>query len=141
MKEYRIKNYTSGVSPAKSIAAIEELLILAGAKQISKFYNDSMEIDGIIFQMPLKPGVMPIFKLPSKVKNVARIMNARTEAQKRQAECTAWKLLHDWVSIQVSMIKLEQIESVEAFLPYVYDTQEKRTLFESAKDGKIKLLN
>lgn len=144
MKKYNIKNYTSTVPIERSIMQIEELLVNAGATHISKFFNDNMP-EGILFQIPISNTLMPVFKLPSKVKQVEKIMGANTEAQKLQAHRTAWKLLHEWVHIQITMIKLEQISPIEAFLPYTYSESKNQTFYEQLeeeqkKTGSIKLL-
>ena len=38
---------------------------------------------------------------------------------REQAQRTAWKILQDWVEVQMSMIKLKQADPMQIFLPYV----------------------
>lgn len=144
-----LKNYTSGVPVSRSIMLIEEKLLSIGAKTISKFYDEQMNVEGFTFQI-VKNG-MPslIFKLPSKWRACEKVMRGEVKRPREhtfdkiteQAQRTAWKLLYDWVCIQVSMIELEQAEAIEVFLPYAYDPASNRTLFEKVKEGEIKLLN
>lgn len=57
-----------------------------------------------------------------------------------QAERTAWKIVLDWIEIQMAMIDLAQIEIMEVFLPYVYDAQKDMTFFEQIKSNHYKAL-
>lgn len=137
-----LKNYTSSVPAIRSISMIEELLINAGATNINKTIGDDKEIDGITFEIPVNN--VPInFRLPSKVdlvyvrmkKEIRRPTPKALENCKAQAKRTAWKILYDWVQIQVSMIMINQVELMEVFLPYAYDRLNNETFFERVKKG------
>lgn len=141
-----LKNYTSEVPASRSIGRIEELLISIGAKNINKQYEDGI-IKSFIFLIDLN-GTTLSFKLPAKVSIVEKVLwkeikrpNAGTKERiQKQAERTAWKIVHDWVEIQCSMILLEQAEIAQIFLPYHYDPSTNKTLWERVKDNDIKLL-
>jgi hypothetical protein len=49
-------------------------------------------------------------------------------------------LLYDSVSVQISLIMIDQVEVVEVFLPYYYDPAKDQTLFERLKAGGFKQL-
>lgn len=146
-----LKNYTSSVPVERSIMMIEKLLMDAGALNISKSMNpDTREVEGVIFLINVNQKPI-LFKLPSKVEQCYKIMmkevSARSAYKKEvvankraQAQRTAWKLLYDWVSIQVSMIQIEQVELMEVFLPYAYDMQNDQTFFQKLKDTGFKQL-
>lgn len=145
-----LKNYTSSVPVERSIMMIEKLLMDAGATNISKSINEQKEVDGIIFLININTKPI-LFKLPSKVEQCYKIMMKEVSARsihkkevkdnkKAQANRTAWKLLYDWVSIQVSMIQIEQVELIEVFLPYAYDLQNNQTFFEKIKENGFKQL-
>jgi len=144
----KIKNYTSNVAITKSISAIEELLVKAGAKAISKFYDDNNRIAGFIFQIIVN-NIPLTFKLPSNPKAVQKVMLAEIKKPHRgtkqriieQAEKTSWKLLHEWVHIQLSMIQMEQAETMQVFLPYAYDGKKDQTFFEKLKVNNFKQLS
>jgi hypothetical protein len=55
-----------------------------------------------------------------------------------QAERTAWKLVHDWIDVQISLIVMKQAEFLEVFMPYVWDG--KQTYFETVKGHQFKAL-
>lgn len=143
-----LKNYTSTIPIEKTISNIEGLLVEAGAIGISKFYDNNKKLEGIIFQLYFENKGTLTFKLPSNVNAVIRMMEKeikrpRRDTHKRiweQAERTAWKLLYDWVYVQVSMILLEQAEALQLFLPYAYNQRTNQTFFEIAKESNFKQL-
>ena len=142
----KIKNYTSSVPADRSISAIERLLVDGGASHISKVY-ESQTLTGLTFEIFVPDQNRSfIFKLPSKTGAVEKLMMAeirrpRGETLRRvkdQAERTAWKILHDWVAVQISMIRLQQAEFLEIFMPYLFDRKTQRTLFQSCKETNFK---
>ena len=144
-----LKNYTSSVPVDRSVSLIEHDLVAAGARHISKVYDDKQNLEGITFQIVSdanRSGV--IFRLPAKwkqcfdvmMKDVRRPKPGTEDRVRDQAQRTAWKILYDWVQIQVTMIKLEQAEVIEVFLPYVYFPATDQSLFEKMKIGGFKML-
>ena len=146
-----LKNYTSSVPVERSIMLIEKLLIDAGAVNINKAIDpQTKEIIGVVFQIMVNNNPI-VFKLPSKVDQCFKMMwknvsprSAHRDSVKQnifeQAKRTAWKLLFDWVSIQVSMIQIQQVEMLEVFLPYAYDVRKEQTYFEKMKENNFKML-
>lgn len=147
-----LKNYTSSVPVERSIMLIEKMLNDAGALSIIKHNNpETKEPEALIFSMEIE-GKAVLFKLPSKIKQCFDVMLKNYSAKSAikqsvqqnvlaQAKRTAWKLLHDWVAIQVSMIQIQQVEALEVFLPYAWNPKQDKTYFESIKESGFKLLN
>ena len=142
-----LKNYTSTVPMTNSISKIEHKLAQAGATHIAKSYNKERPV-GMIFQIPINGNPMT-FKLPAKTERVLDFMvrqrarppkKTQLEAIRKQADRTGWKILSDWIDIQVSIIQLDQAEPIEVFLPYLYDGKKDRTLFDKLKESDFKLL-
>lgn len=142
-----LKNYTSSVPVLNSISRIEHRLAQAGAPHIAKSYEGDRPT-GMIFQIPFN-NIPMTFKLPAKADNVfnylvkQRARPPKTSALapiKAQADRTAWKILSDWIDIQISMIEVEQTESIEMFLAYSYDPDSNLTLFEKIKQNGFKQL-
>jgi len=141
-----LKNYTSEVPASTSLAKIERCLVEAGATDISKKYVDGICIS-ITFRMMIN--LQPLFfQLPAKVdacfkvlwKEVNKPLPTTRESKMKQAERTAWKIICDWVEIQLSMIQLEQAEALQVFLPYVYNPVTEQTYYQQLKAGSFKEL-
>jgi len=146
-----LKNYTSSVPVERSIMLIEKMLNDAGALSIIKYNNpETKEPEALIFSIMIE-GKPVLFKLPSKIKQCYDVMiknyAAKSAIKKTvqenvlaQSKRTAWKLLHDWVAIQVSMIQIQQVEALEVFLPYAWNPNKDQTYFQSVKESGFKLL-
>jgi hypothetical protein len=143
-----LKNYTSEVLAITSMGKIERCLVEAGATDISKKYDDGV-CRAITFRMVVNQ-IPLFFQLPAKVDACFKAMwESKTPQGQRQAdrkkwvgqaERTAWKIVSDWVEIQLSMIQLEQAEALQIFLPYVYNPATDQTFYESLKEKNFKAL-
>lgn len=145
-----LKNYTSETHADVSIARIERMLVDAGAEGIAKEY-ESGRVSALVFKIAFdkdKPAV--VIKLPANVKACQQFMwqeHCRTRSlhSKKtdkdflpQAERTAWRTMQDWIEVQVSLIKLRQLDPLQAFLAHCFDG--KRTVYERVQDGGFKAL-
>lgn len=143
-----LKNYTSEVPAITSMGKIERCLVEAGATDISKKYSDQI-CSSITFRMMVNQTPL-FFQLPAKVDACFKAMwgtmttRGQNQADRKkwmaQAERTAWKIVSDWVEIQLSMIQLEQAEALQIFLPYVYNPATDQTFYEGLKDKGFKAL-
>lgn len=141
-----LKNYTSTVPAITSMGRIEQALVKAGATDISKKYKEGICI-AITFRLMLKDQPL-FFLLPAKVEACFDVLykevkkpRPETKANIRaQAERTVWKIWSDWVEIQLSLIMLEQADTLEIFLPYVYNPATEKTFYNQLKDGGFKAL-
>jgi hypothetical protein len=124
-----VKNYTSKVSPEQSVAEIETLLVRSGARGITKDYAQG-EVVSITFL--IETGELPVqIRLPAnpsavlavlrkKVRNLTAHKLKQLEAQ---AKRTAWRLMLDWVQVQLSLIEMHQAEIRQVFMPYIVNAQ------------------
>lgn len=143
-----IKNYTSSVPADRSVLAIEKILIEIGATSIAKEYKEG-KVEAIQFAIvrPGGEGVIP-FKLPARKDPIKKLFlqayrrpsQAQVISCEQQAERTAWKNVKEWVELQATMIKLEQVEFMEVFMPYVYSLKDGQTFFEQLKGNGFKQL-
>jgi hypothetical protein len=141
-----IRNYTSSVPPERSVNHIEKVLVAHGARNIMKTYTPDAKLGGLSFVISLNGGERP-FKVPARIDRVEARLKAIVKKPRRgtmariseQAERTAWKILADWVDIQMSLVDLDQAEFLEVFLPYVQIGRE-QTFFEKIKEGSLRLL-
>lgn len=141
-----LKNYTSEVSAYASISMIEKCLVTAGATNISKQYDDGI-CTAVTFRMMI--GTRPLFfQLPAKASACFDVMwkevkKPHKDTKRRimeQSERTAWKIVRDWVEVQLAMIQLEQAEPLQVFLPYVYDPAKNETFYDKLKGSGFKQL-
>jgi len=142
-----MKNYTSTVPVSRTIAKIEVCLVQAGARDVLKKYDDDGKLTGIIFRVrEPKTQKMILFKLPANVEGVykwlldqrVRITETTQRTLRAQAERTAWKTIHDWVEVQMSMIEMGQASVIEIFLPYAWDGE--MTFYHRLEEGGLKSL-
>ena len=146
-----LKNYTSTVPVSITLSRIEAVLIRCGVNGITKDYGPQGEVLALTFHIAIGETRAAI-RLPA---NREQALNALWEdycadhpsewkrRKKRkdfaqQAERTAWKLMQDWVEVQLSLIQMKQADFIQVFLPYVWDG--KRTFYEAVKDGGYKAL-
>lgn len=145
-----LKNYTSEVPAESSVARIEKMLVDAGASGIAKEYEDGVP-SSLIFKIAFDPSSLPLtIKLPANVKACHQAMwqehcRSRSHRSRKtdkdflpQARRTAWRIMQDWVEVQVSLMRLKQMDTIQAFLPYVYDG--KQTVYELVREGGFKAL-
>jgi len=145
-RKINLKNYTSTVSPQRSVGLIEEALLKIGATHIAKSYAEG-ELLGITFQIVNEHGPI-IFKVEARHQAIAELllsgikkMHKGTRARlQEQARRTAWKLLLDGIQVKAAEIILERRNPIEVFLPYVYDMQNDQTLFQKLEASKFKML-
>jgi hypothetical protein len=144
-----IKNYTSEVSANRSVLHIEERLVKNKAKKIQKTYSEDGQgtLIGIAFLISVDGKDLP-FQLPARIDRVETVLREQYKRPrsdtfkkiKEQAERTAWKLISDWVDIQMSMVELDQADLVEVFMPYLYDYQKERSFFDIWKNKGFAML-
>lgn len=140
-----LKNYTSQVPISKTIANIEQIIAQFGASHIAKEYDGGGEVKSLQFMIK-DNGKQHIIKLPANVPQVYEAMMAEITKPHRgtsarvqeQAGRTAWKLMQDWVAVQLSLVSLRQAEVLEVFLPYIFDGQ--TTYYQHLKGGNFKQL-
>ena len=141
-----LKNYTSGVPVERTLARIEAALVGGGAVNVSKDYKGGA-LDAVCFVV-VNPetGMRMAVRLPANSEGVYQAMRSAIKRPRRgtleklrdQANRTAWKLIQDWIEVQMSLIAMQQAEFLQVFLPYVWDGE--RTFYTALKDGGFKLL-
>lgn len=138
-----IKNYTSEQPAETSIKLLKEVIIKAGAIQISERY-ENQQITGFDFTIPMNNMALT-FNMEAKVEQVYNFMlksrtNTATEAVRvslrKQAARTAWRNLWELTVLQLDMVKLDQAEQLQIMLPYL--TFQGRTVYERLKENNYK---
>lgn len=128
-----LKNYTSSTPANITIAHIESYLAACDVSGISKQIEGG-QVVALFFHIELGEKKFTI-RLPAKVAEVQEYLwrdylATRTRHAKKkedfldQAARTAWKIQQDWVQVQMSLIKLKQVDFLEVFMGFVYDGQQ-----------------
>ena len=145
-----LKNYTSSVPMDVTIARIERLLVDVGATGIGKEYQAGV-VTALMFRIAFQPEKPEVtVKLPANVEACLNAFwtdycktrgprsNKTKDEFKEQAARTAWKLQQDWVEVQISLIRLQQQDVMQAFLPYAWDGQQ--TVYERVRCNGFRAL-
>ena len=153
-----LKNYTSNVPVSETIHRIEKVLLRCGVTGIMKEYGLNQTVVAITFRIETPAGQRMI-RLPADEDKAQEALwldyvdgdrlNAKGDAidswsnrKKKtkkdfadQAARTAWKIVQDWVEVQMSMIQLKQADVLQVFLPYLFDG--KRTYYQALQESNF----
>lgn len=143
-----LKNYTSSVPAHQTISYIEAYLAECGVDGIAKEYDSTKRPCALFFRVTLGEKKFCI-RLPAKIAEVQESLwrdyctsHSRPRKVKEdfaeQAARTAWKIQHDWVQVQMSLVKLKQVDFIQAFLAFIWDGSQ--TYYDYLKAGKFKAL-
>lgn len=157
-----LKNYTSNVPASETIANIQHVLLRAGVKTIEMDYGPNHEVVAITFKVQADAKFPPLpIRIPAKVREAQDALwmeyvgtdrlatdgnSTAYPSQKRktrkdfleQGKRTAWKLMQDWIEVQLSLIQLNQVDVMQVFLSYVWDG--KQTFYDRLKGTDFKAL-
>lgn len=157
--EVFLKNYTSNVPVSETTYNIEKVLIRCGVSGIMKEYAGiNGEVAAITFRIETATGPLTIRLPVDKQKAIdalwadyvgddkmddskTRVAYNRKKKKRRsdfvdQGCRTAWKIMQDWVEVQLSMIQMKQADTLQVFLPYVYDG--KRTYYQALQQNNFR---
>jgi hypothetical protein len=143
-----LKNYTSSTPANITISYIEAYLADCGVTGITKQYDNGVPV-AIFFHIEIPNSGRYTIRLPAQVEKVldylwrdycSHRVQPRKERDdfKEQAARTAWKIQQDWVQVQMSLIKLKQVDFLEVFMGFLWDG--KKSYYQSLVDSKFKQL-
>lgn len=150
MKEFKLKNYTTVISPLKTISEIEEMLALFGARDIIKNYDINGHCEALIFSINLETKKV-LVKIPINVNNLLEYFykdyldNSKRPRKDKddflvQAYSVAWRLAKEWIHIQLTHITTKQFQDIgEAFFQFILIDKTK-TVYNYIKENNYKLL-
>ena len=123
-----IKNYTTTVPAAQSVAEIVGALAAHGATRIQSDYDAGRPVS-IAFVIDTPAGLRA-FRLPSSADRVKAVMlRQKVKTDDAKAERVAWRILRDWVLSQMAILETEMVTMDEVMLPYMVDDMG-RTVYE-----------
>lgn len=126
------------VPVSKTASEITNLLVGAGARQISTDYGAAGEIIGLNFSLVVSEAFVH-FALPVRTEPLYQVLVKRrkgwpTDRQflqiRRQAERVAWRQVLRWVQAQIALIDVGMVEPQEVFLPYLLQAGTDQTLYD-----------
>lgn len=132
-------NYTTTVEAYKTVSEIEQMLVKHGAKSIMKQFDDGM-ITSLSFLINTGINDIPI-KLPIRVDDVLQVLieqkkmhpKAGIKATKDQANRVAWRILKDWIEVQMALLDIGMVQFEEIFLSYI-ETAGGKTIYEKLEE-------
>lgn len=140
----KIKNYTSSVPVERTISLIEQELIKIGVSHIEKNYENGVP-KGIVFSITMPQKIS--FRIPANIEAAFEAIKTIPEYKAKskdwlraQANRTAWRIVYNWIEIQVAMVQLKQADAMQVFLPYVYDNVLQQTFYDKISSNGFKLL-
>ncbi|MDX2187756.1 MAG: hypothetical protein SFV32_12545 [Opitutaceae bacterium] len=136
----KLLNYTTEIPASRTVAEIYALLSEGGARAIMSEYDGSQKPTGICFQLITTFGPI-MYRLPANVTAAQTVLNAMTKRTGRdkipdryyndrdQAERVAWRIVRDWVEVQLAIHQLGQAKLEQIMLPFAV-TPDGRTYYE-----------
>ena len=127
-----ILNYTTKVSPERTVNQIQAILVKAGARGIMIEYQDKKPVT-VVFAIEYRSQEIS-YRLPCRWERVHHLLkeSAGRNAYKTEehAHRVAWRIIKDWVEAQLAIVESDLVDLPEVFLPYAIG-QDGRTVYES----------
>lgn len=145
----RIKCAETDVPVSRSVMEIERMLAAFGARRIFKDYDGAGQPIGLAFIISTEHGDMPV-KMPAEVQSVRQVLREHVRDKlltrrfnedpwaKDQAARIAWRVLHDWLYAQLTIVKVQMTKPEQIFLPYIYSEKLGKTVFQVFEEQKFR---
>jgi len=138
-------NYSTTVDAYKTVAEIEQMLVKHGAKSIMKSYEGE-DVTSLSFLIDTGNGNIPV-KLPVRLDDVLQVLTeqkkahpkANIKATREQANRVAWRILKDWIEVQMALLDMQMVKFEEIFLSYI-EIADGKTIYEKLEEKHF-LLN
>ena len=138
-----ILNYTTTIDAFKTVSEIEYVLMKHKAKSIMKNYEGET-ITAMSFLIDTGSRQIPV-KMPVKIDECLKVLKKEKlaggrniKATREQAEKVAWRILKDWIEVQMALLDVEMVTLQEIFLPYIVD-QSGQTVYEKLEQRQFLL--
>lgn len=140
----KLVNYTTKIEPTQTIAEIQNMLADYGVSAMMTEY-DGRQVSAVSFNMIVEGKEFP-FRMPCNWRGVAEVLK-RSEYRKNlkladveiQAPRVAWRMLHEWIRAQLSLVEVNMVTIPQVFLPYTI-MRDGRTLAEKVSEDSGFLL-
>jgi hypothetical protein len=120
-------NYTTSIPIQRTISEMQQMLVAAGALEISQRYVDGNAV-GLTFTAPTQYGpqqfILPVDADAVRavlLKNKPRAAKANSKPYSyEQAERVAWRVARSWLEAQLAMIQIGLAKIDQIMLPYMH---------------------
>lgn len=139
-----IINYTTQIDVYKTVAEIERILSEHGVMSIMKQYEDG-QVVSLSFLIDDGEKKIPV-RMPIRVDECLKVMQKQKKehpkmqikATKEQASKVAWRIMKDWIEVQMALLEINMVRFEEIFLPYI-ETTGGKTIYEKLEERKFLL--
>ena len=135
-----LKNYRTEVAPEKTAAEILLRLTRYGAREVTQEFDGDGQLAGLHFAIETKHGRQS-FRLPARWQSVQALLKQQLadgvtglgprHTTAAHARAVAWRLLRDWIDVQLALIDVGMVAMEEAMLPYMILPETGETLYEA----------
>ena len=138
----RIKNFSTSISVERTVSEVERMLAKYGATKIMKEFDDEGNIKLLAFIIMTSKGELPI-KLPIQVHKIMEVFKVQVNQgklprkylrDKERAYRVGWRIIKDWLDAQLTLLSIEAVKIEEIFLPYIYDFNLGKTMFQAIEE-------
>lgn len=145
MARQGLLNYTTQIPASKTLGEIMGMLAGAGARSLQVDY-DGGNPTGLQFLIATRFGERG-FQLPANVERVWKVLSGQYDqgrvqrrfATKEQAARVAWRIVRDWLDVQLALIEAGMVDLEEVMLPYmVHDSGQ--TVYQLMQAQQFKAL-
>jgi hypothetical protein len=137
-----ILNYSTKVPTTRSIQHITVILVKHGASAINQEYNGSGEVTALSFALTLNNQRLS-FRLPIDWKATLQVMKEdgtpRSYLTPEHAQRVSWRIIKDWVEVQLALAETKMVTIPQVFLPYAVRADGK-TLYQVVAENPALLL-
>ena len=147
LKKMALKNYTTTIKIEKTMGEIETILANNGATHIFKMYNPDGTPIALAFKCIVNNQELS-FKLPMEEDKILEVFRQQANKGKvpqryktdiDQARRTGWRIIKDWVDSQMALIEINLVTLDEVFLPYMYNQQLDKTMYQILSEKNFNL--
>lgn len=139
----KLVNYTTKIEPEQTIAEIQRMLSDYGVSAMMTEY-DGRQVSAVSFKMLVEGKEFP-FRMPCNWRGVYEVLKKPeynripVKDKETQAPRVAWRILHEWIRSQLSLVEVNMVTIPQVFLPYTI-MRDGRTLAEKVSEDPKFLL-
>ena len=144
MSERPILNYHTKISAEQTIAQIQKMLAKNGANAVLTEYGPDGNVSAVSFRLEHQ-GTQVFFRLPANIDPIYVLVQRNgdrpSNRTREHATRVAWRIIRQWIEAQLAIVQCEQVEMVEAFLPFAQDQATGETVFQRLAKDNFTLLD